>query len=55
MKTRAAFFSVTLPSEGGELLMDFSKNIISEKTVKLLVDLVGFVTVDFQSYLCTMK
>ena len=33
-------FSVKLSSDGSELVLDYSKNIVTEETVKLLVDLV---------------
>ena len=39
--THVSHYSITLPSEDGEVLVDYSKDVITSDTMKLLFNLVG--------------
>lgn len=41
LRVTGSFDSLTLKSEQGDILVDFSKNLITEDVMKLLIDLVS--------------
>ncbi|CAB3991863.1 Glucose-6-phosphate isomerase [Paramuricea clavata] len=45
-------FSLSLATSDGELLLDYSKNIVTEETMKLLFDLVGVLCSILSPFCC---
>lgn len=45
------FYSVTLETDDGDLLLDYSKNLVNEEVMKMLFDMVQSIFIIFCSQL----